>query len=98
MTHPHDPTVQVVQDAFAFTTAAVDGDSPNALTIASSGLDTDHDGFLDALVSVIQVLADEAFDAGVDPRPALREVALGVHLAHLAELANDHDPSTEPRS
>ncbi|MTV25913.1 hypothetical protein FTX61_10905 [Nitriliruptoraceae bacterium ZYF776] len=98
MSHLDDATVQVVHDALAYATAAVDGDVETALAVADDALALDRAGFLDALASVVQVLADEVADAGGDVREALRELGLGVHLAHLAELAGDPTSSTSTSS
>lgn len=80
-----DPSIQVVHDALAVTTAAIDNDVEVAHDIARQALGVDAHGFLDALMATIQVLADEATEAGADPRLALREVGLGIHLAALDE-------------
>ncbi len=80
-----DPSIQVVHDALAVTTAAIDNDLEVAHDIARHALAVDAHGFLDALLTTIQVLADEATEAGADPRQALREVGLGIHLAAFDE-------------
>jgi hypothetical protein len=81
------PDVQVVQDAVAFATAAVDGDVEVALDIADEAVDLHREGFLDAVASTVATLADVADEAGGDPAAALREVGFGIELAVLAELA-----------
>jgi hypothetical protein len=102
MKHVVPPDVQVVQDAVAFATAAVDGDVEVALAIGNEAVDLDRDGFLDALASTVATLADVTDEAGGDPTAALREVGVGIELAVLAELAArsrapDHSPSpTDP--
>jgi hypothetical protein len=85
-----DPTVRAIEDALAFATAAVAGDVEAAMTTAREALRADTRSFLDAVVSTVQLLADEALDGGVDVRDVLQDVALGVQLAHLAEGAPDH--------
>jgi hypothetical protein len=82
------PDLQVVQDAIAFATAALDGDAYLALEIGLHALELDHEEFLDALASTMSVLADVADEVGGDPEQALREVGLGIELAVLAELAD----------
>lgn len=44
MTHRDDPTVQVVHDALAFVTAAVDGDMLSTMSVATDGLATASSG------------------------------------------------------
>ncbi|TVR34754.1 MAG: hypothetical protein EA388_08365 [Nitriliruptor sp.] len=89
-----DPTIQVVQDAVAFTSAAAFGDDEVAMSVADEACDLDRDGFLDALISTIQALIDEADDHGLDLRPALNEIGVGIHLAAQAEreptIPTDH--------
>jgi hypothetical protein len=99
-----DPTVRAIEDALAFTTAAVAGDVESAMRTARQAL-VDTDGlFLDALVSTVQLIADEAVDGGVDVHGCLRDVALGVQIAHLSEgprrLPNvtPYDPPNDGRS
>lgn len=92
-----DPSLRAVLDALAFTVAAASGDAPTATAIANESLDdpAQRPWFLDALVSTIQLIVDTADDVGVDATAALRDVALGVQMAHLAEIDRDrrrHDP------
>ncbi|WP_052666078.1 hypothetical protein [Nitriliruptor alkaliphilus] len=97
MTRTIDPTVRAIEDALAFATAAVAGDVETAMTTAWDALRDDQQLFLDALVSTVQLLADEALDGGVDVRDVLRDVALGVQVAHLAEsVAEHHHPTDHP--
>lgn len=76
------------------------GDVVTAMATARDALDHDTPLFLDAVVSTVQLLADEALDGGVDIREVLRDVALGVQVAHLAECVpdqpHDHDPTDDP--
>jgi hypothetical protein len=85
-----DPSVQVVHDAIAFAAAAIDGESSQVRAIVAEALATDPDGFIDALATTMAMLAEEAQDHGADVRTALREVALGIHLAAIAEATHDH--------
>ncbi len=85
--HP-DPSVQVVHDAIAFATAAIDGDGAQLQAIATDAMATDEDGFLAALATTVAVIAEEANDRGADIRLALREIGLGVHLAAMAETSD----------
>jgi hypothetical protein len=80
-----DPTVRAIEDALAFATAAIDGAVPEAVAIGRHAIADDHQLFLDALASTVQLLADEAAAGDVDVSDAVRDVALGVQLAHLAE-------------
>jgi hypothetical protein len=109
VTRTIDPTVRAIEDALAFATAAVAGDVETAMTTARDALREDQRLFLDAVVATVQLLADEALDGGVDVRDVLRDVALGVQVAHLAEGAAEHhhrptdthhppDPPPETRS
>jgi hypothetical protein len=85
-----DPTIQVVKDAIAFSTAAVADHGPAALAIATSAIELDTEGFLDALTSVLQALADELDEAGGDSAVLLRDLGLGIELALLdPETRND---------
>ena len=96
--HP-DPSVQVVHDALAFATAAIAGDGAQLQAIAADAMTTDEDGFLAALATTVAVIAEEADDHGADIRLALREIALGVHLAAMAETpdpAHRHDHHDHP--
>jgi hypothetical protein len=89
--------VQAVHDALAFVTAAVAGDVGQVTAIAEDALATDRDGFVDALATTVAVVADEAELAGADIPTALRDVALGIHLAGLAERPPrpDEPPPTD---
>ena len=91
-----DPTIQVVQDTVAFTSAAAFGDIEVALSVADDACDLDRDGFLDALISTIQ----EADDHALDLRPTLNEIGVGIHLAARAEraptIATDHRQQPGP--
>jgi hypothetical protein len=99
-----DPTVRAVEDALAFTTAAVAGDVEIAVRTARQALEESAPLFLDAVVSTVQLLADEALSADVDVRECLRDVALGVQLAYLTETGGAtgtdlrNDPPSETRS
>jgi hypothetical protein len=42
-------------------------------------------GFLDAVMTTIEAIADDAQEAGVDTAMHLREIGLGIHLAALEE-------------
>jgi cobalamin biosynthesis protein CbiG len=83
-----DPSVQVVQDAIAFATAAVAGHAGAAHELADDALELDAPGFVDALVSVVRCLAEELDEAGGDPGALLCDLGLGIQLAALAE--QDH--------
>lgn len=88
-----DPTVQVVHDALAFATAAIEADTDQVRAIANDALATDATGFLDALATTVSVIAEEADEHGADIRTALREIAVGVHIAAMAEArAGDGGP------
>jgi hypothetical protein len=82
----NDPTIQVVHDAVAFVTAAVLDEPGQALRIAHRALAIDGIGFLDALVTTVQAVADEA-DAGGDIPALLRDLGLGIHLAAIDETS-----------
>jgi hypothetical protein len=84
-----DPTVRAIEDALAFTTASVAGDVESAMRTARRAVADTDQLFLDALISTVQLLADEALDGGVDVLGCLRDVALGVQLSHLAETLPD---------
>jgi hypothetical protein len=88
-----DPTIQVVKDAIAFSTAAVIDHASAGMAVATSAIERDAEGFLDALVSVLQSLADELDEAGGDSAALLRDLGLGVELAALL----DPDPRPDPR-
>jgi hypothetical protein len=94
MNYSVPPDMQVVQDAIAFATAALDGDAYLALEIGLHALEIDDEEFLDALASTMSTLADVACEVGGDPERALREVGLGIELAVLAELAPETAPDT----
>jgi hypothetical protein len=79
-----DP-VRAIEDALAFTTAAIHGAVPDAIAIGRGAIADEHLLFLDALAATVQLLADEAATGRLDHGEALRDVALGVQLAHLAE-------------
>jgi hypothetical protein len=83
--HSDDPSVQVVHDAIAFATAAINGDAAQVRTIVVDALAMDRDGFIDAVATTVAVLAEEAEDHGADIRTVLREIGLGVHVAAMAE-------------
>lgn len=90
-----DPEVRAILDALALTTAAAVGDVVAAREVLREvSRDGDTDRFLEALVPTIQLLVDEAADQGVDVTTALRDVALGVQIAHLAEA---HPTSSDDR-
>jgi hypothetical protein len=92
-----DPSVLAILEALAFTTAAIAGDARNAAGTLEAGLRDRGAAFTDALISTVQLLADDAADHGIDVTTALREVGLGVQLAHLAEhLTTDVDTAPEP--
>ena len=76
-----DPTIEVVQAAISFATAAVHGDGDLAQELARDALVLDADGFLGALATTIQAIADDADEAGGDTAAHLRELGLGIHLA-----------------
>jgi hypothetical protein len=86
-----DPTVRAIEDALAFTTAAIAGDVESAIAVSREALADDRWLFVDALASTVQLLADEAEAAGADPHGALRDVALGVQVAHATETRTDTD-------
>lgn len=96
MSRTADPTVRAIEDALAFTTAAVAGDVESAMTTARHALREDDRLFLDAVVSTVQLLADEALDGGIDVRDVLRDVALGVQVAHLTEADPRPTHPTDP--
>lgn len=95
MSRTSDPTVRAIEDALAFTTAAVGGDVVNAAEVARDALADDRGLFVDALVSTVQLLVEEASEAGADPLEALRDVALGVQVAHLSESTSDAPSDTD---
>jgi len=80
-----DPTIEVVHAAIGFATAAVHGDHHLGHDLARHALHLDPDGFLDAVMTTIAAIADDAQEAGVDTATHLREIGLGVHLAALDE-------------
>lgn len=82
-----DPTIQVVHDAVAFTTAAVHDQPAQAQRIAHRALVTDGIGFLDALITTVQAMADEADEAGADIGALLRDLGMGIHLAAIDEVS-----------
>lgn len=104
MNRTEDPTVRAIEDALAFTTAAVAGDVEIAVRTARQALAVSEPLFLDALVSTVQLVADEAFAADVDVQECLRDVALGVQVAYLTETGRTagtdrrNDPPNETRS
>ena len=91
-----DPTIEVVQAAISFATAAVHGDGDLAQDLARDALALDADGFLDALSTTIQAIADDADDAGGDTAAHLRELGLGIHLAASYEDARRQAGSQPP--
>jgi hypothetical protein len=91
-----DASVAVVASAIGFVTAAHEGEATTAIGLAAEALDLDAIGFLDALVSTVQAVTDDAEAAGTDVRACLREVGLGVQLAALAEHL-DADGPTDTR-
>jgi hypothetical protein len=82
-----DPTIQVVHDAVAFATAAVHGQPSQAQRIAHRALATDGIGFLDALITTVQAMADEADEAGADIGGLLCDLGIGIHLAAIDEVS-----------
>lgn len=91
-----DPSVQVVHDAIAFTTAAIACDAAQIHRIAIDALATDPDGFVDALATTIAMLAEEADEHGADLCTFLRDIALGVNVAAIAETSEpDHTDHTD---
>lgn len=85
-----DASVQVILDALAFVTAAGHGDHIAAVEVlARADRDAGPDGFPAALAATVQLLIDEAAADGVDLTAAVRDVALGVQLAHAAEHPDD---------
>ncbi len=89
---PTDPSVDAVLDALAFTAAAAQGDVEHALAIfAQAGHGTGEASFAAALTATVQLLVDEAAVAGVDVTEVLRDVGLGVQIAHLAERDDTAD-------
>ena len=90
-----DPTIEVVQAAISFATAAVHGDDHLAQELARDALALDADGFLDAVATTIQAIADDADEAGGDTPAHLRELGLGIHLAAAHEDAR-RQAGTQP--
>jgi hypothetical protein len=85
-----DPTVRSILDALAFVTAAGHGDVAAATSVFADGdRDLGPAGFGAALAATVQLLIDEAAHDGVDLSAAVRDVALGVQLAHTAEHPPD---------
>lgn len=93
-----DPTIEVVHAAIGFATAAVHGDHDLGQDLARHALQLDPDGFLDAVMTTIEAIADEAQEAGIDTATHLREIGLGVHLAALDEQREpDHRTPRRPQ-
>lgn len=90
-----DPTIEVVHAAIGFATAAVHGDYTRGHDLAWHALELDPDGFLDAVMTTIEAIADEAQHAGADTATHLRELGLGIHLAALQEQ-RELDDQTPP--
>lgn len=90
---PHqDPSVRAILDALAFVTAACHGDAAQATAVlADADRDPGAGGFPTALAATVQLLCDEATAGGVDVTAAIRDVALGVQMAHAAEQHPDVD-------
>jgi len=80
-----DPTIEVVHAAVGFTTAAVHGDHEAGHELARAGLRLDAARFVDAVLTTIAAIADEAEEFGADIAALLRDLALGIHLAALEE-------------
>lgn len=90
-----DPTIEVVHAAIGFATAAVHGEYRRGLDLARHALELDPGGFLDAVMTTIEAIADEAQHAGADTATHLSELGLGIHLAALQEQ-RDRDDRTPP--
>ena len=87
-----DPSVRAILDALAFVTAAGHGDVEQAIAVlADADRRLDPEGFPAALTATVQLLIDEAAIAGVDLTEAVRDVALGVQVAHATEQHADPD-------
>lgn len=91
-----DPTIEVVHAAIGFATAAVHGDHTLGHRLARHALELDPDGFLDAVMTTIEAIADEAEHAGGDTVTHLRELGLGIHLAALDEQREPHHRLPRP--
>jgi hypothetical protein len=91
-----DPTIEVVHAAIGFATAAVHGDHALGHRLARHALELEPDGFLDAVMTTIEAIADEAQQAGADTATHLRELGLGIHLAALDEQREPDDRTLRP--
>lgn len=89
---PADPTIEVVHAAIGVATAAVHGDHEAGHDLARHALHLDAHGFIDALLTTIEAIADVAEEAGVDTAAHLRDIGLGLHIA---ALVHDRDPDID---
>lgn len=86
-----DPSIGVVHAAIGFATAAVHGEFQLGHAVAVDALRADPHGFLDALLTTIQAIADDVDEHGADTGEHLRELGLGLHLAQIAGIADLED-------
>jgi hypothetical protein len=62
------------------------------MAVATSAIELHAEGFLDALISVLQSLADELDEAGGDSAALLRDLGLGIALAAFPDPETRRDP------
>ncbi|MFA9432120.1 hypothetical protein [Egicoccus sp. AB-alg2] len=86
-----DPGMRALLDALAFATASLHGDTGTAMGVAQDGLRRNPGGFLDAVATTVQMLAEELDEAGGDAAALLRDLGLGVQTAALDETTTSDD-------